>query len=114
MVAGIHVVLLHQPGHGVPGNGGGVHHHGHAHGNDPHAQCFLRQAQPVIAHAATRFNAGVGNLDGAANAPAVEGGQRVNGDHRRRAHPLNQAPAQLRRFDAGQAQHAGSNGADAP
>ena len=58
MVAGIHVIFLHQPGHCIPGNGGGVHHHGHAHGNDPHAQRFLRQAQPVIAHAAAGFNAG--------------------------------------------------------
>ena len=114
MVAGIHVVLLHQPGHGIPGNGGGVHHHGHAHGNDPHAQRFLRQAQPVIAHAAAGFNAGVGDLDGAADAPAVESGQRVNGDDRRRAYPLDQPPAQLRRFDAGQPQHAGRNGADTP
>ena len=112
--AGQQAVFVDQARHGVARDGGGVDYHGHPHGDHLYPQRFLRQAQTVVSHAAARLDARIGDLHGGADALALKGGQRVDGDDSRGTHMAHQPAAQFRRLDARQSQHAGRDGAHPP
>ena len=87
--------------------GGGVHHRGHADGEDRHAQSLFVQRRPVVPHAGAGDDARVRELHRGAHPAHPPGGQSVDGDDQGRLHLCHQAPDGLGGLYAGGAQHPG-------
>ena len=95
------------------GEGGRVHDGRHADGVDRHAQRLFLEGGAGVPHAGAGNDAGVGHLDGRAQAFRRAGGQRVNAQNAARAHVGAGTADDLDGFHAGGRQNTRRNGADA-
>ena len=91
---------------------GRVDDRGHADGVDRHADGLFLQRAAVIADAAARHDAGIGELDGGAETRERARGQRVDDDERVGLHGPHRAAHDFERLDTRAAQHAGCEHAD--
>src|SRR5699024_10709920 len=98
---------------GVAGKRRRINHRGHAHRDDVDADGLPRQWPALVAHARAGLDAGIGELDRTADAPAVARDEAVDAEDRRGLEALDEALDHLHRLDAGYPKHARRDGADA-
>jgi len=87
------------------------YNNGHADCDNGHTQSFAVKRAALVAHAAARRYAGVAYLNGGAHPVHSAGCQRVDGYNKRRLNLFNNAPYYFVCLNAGNAEHAGGDGA---